>query len=109
MVQIGRYSMDVQGFGQLLQLFPARYANRKMVQADTPLTEVIVWRGSGQWRAEHQAVIAADSQPKLLAGKVLVDPKTEDSLVERAGAGKVSDVEGDVVESGRHESTLPGA
>ena len=108
MVQIGRYSMDVQRFGQLLQLFPARYAHRKMVQADTPLTEVIVWRGSGQWRAEHQAVIAADSQPKLLAGKVLVDPKTEDSLVERAGAGKVSDVEGDVVESGRHESTLPG-
>jgi hypothetical protein len=53
MVQIGRYSMDVQGFGQLLQLFPARYANRKMVQADTPLTELIVWRGSGQGLRPH--------------------------------------------------------
>lgn len=108
MVQIGRYAMSVQGFGQLLQLFPARYANRKMVQADTPLTEVIVSRGSGQRRAEHQAVIAADPQPKLLAGKVLVDPKAEDSLVERAGSGEISDVEGDVVESGRHENHATG-
>lgn len=60
MVQIGRYAMGVQGFGQLLQLGPARYAKGKMVQADTPLTEAILWQGSGQRRAEHQAVMAAE-------------------------------------------------
>ena len=92
MVQIGRYTMGVQGFGQLLQLGPARYADGKMVQADTPLTEAIVWRGARQRRAEHQAVMAADPQPELLAGKVLVHPKAENSFVERTGAGEVGDV-----------------
>ena len=109
MVQIGHYSMGVQGFGQLLQLGPARYANGKMVQADTPLAKAIIGRGSGQRRAEHQAIMATDPQPNLLAGKVLVHSETENSFVERTGAGEVSDVEGDVVESGRHENHATGA
>ena len=100
-VQIGHYTMGVQGFGQLLQLGPARYANGKMVQADTPLAKAIIGRGTGQRRAEHQAIMATDPQPNPLAGKVLVHSETENSFVERTGAGEVSDVEGDVVESGR--------
>ena len=41
--------------------------------------------------------MAADPQPKLFAGKVLVNPKAENSFVERTGAGEVVDVEGDVI------------
>jgi hypothetical protein len=87
-MQIRGNSVSAQDFRQPLHFPATGDADREVIKTYPPFAELVTGWGTGQRRAQHQAVVLADPEAENLARGILVDRQPQDALVEGASAGQ---------------------